>query len=121
MGDENIKNGPPKTLTIKLGECNENFQMHEEEYQLTTTTKMRNGDVTFAITAGPLFYQGELLLNTYVLKIFVKDPSEYQRPQVDEHAGVLHSIAFAFCEQYNFTINNHLNSFPVFQAIVIKV
>ncbi len=85
----------------------------------------------FDILAGPLVFQGDLLKDTYVLEIDYSASEKAHKARLGEtfifgshlyvdYAEVAHDLASKFCEENGFTINNHLNSWPIFQAVISR-
>ena len=102
-----------------------NIEIEEEKI-----IRIGNKDTTFKIIAGPLIFQGEELNETYVVEIDYQDSLKEHRKQLPangfnsqislDYAEHANELAEEFCQANGFAINNHLNSFPEYQAVVSK-
>jgi len=115
-------------MKMKVGLYNKNFQMSNKEISIEERCKVRDNNSIFKITAGPLIFNGEQLKNTYVLEVNFRESEDVHRRSLilegfnsqlcGDYAETAHKIASDFCKKQGFTINNHLNSWPEYQAVV---
>ncbi|GEM_PF-6868957 len=83
-------------------------------------------DAAFALIAGPTHFNK----NNYILEIHYREAEEAHRRSLPgegwgkslyrDFAEQAHQIASAFCQENNFVIKSHLNSWPEYQAIIRK-
>lgn len=115
---------------LKIGLYNENFKISKQEILEVKLDEVRNEKALFSIYAGPLLFQGESLKETYILEIHYKTSEDGHRKKLPlngfnsqlcfDYAEKAHELASDFCDRKGFTINNHLNSWPVYQAVISK-
>ena len=117
-------------MKTRIGLYNENFQMDSQEILEAKTEDVNGIESKFNITAGPLIFRGKPLKETYVLEIHYRDSEEEHRKTLflegfgsnlpSDYAHKVHELADKFCKERNLVINNHINSWPEYQAIVSK-
>lgn len=121
-------------MELKVGLYNKNFQMASKEIVGERTCDVRGNNARFQIVAGPLIWDGSPLSKTYVLEIRYEDSEKNHREKLDKTPGVssfsqhlcpdyaeqAHRLAEEFCKEHDLLLNNHLNSWPVYQAVVSK-
>ena len=116
----------PTASQYKVGMYNKNFKMASQEMLEEKIVNIGGEEARFNITAGPLLLGKEPLKETYILEVRYK-------PSQDAHAGDFGACLFAdsymqeatklakkFCKKMGWMINNHLNSWPEYQAVVSK-
>jgi hypothetical protein len=113
-----------------LGCYNEGFQMASKEINKKTERIIRNFPAVFKIVAGPLTFEGITHKNTYVLEIHYKESEDAHCKTLPlngwaseiyiDYVEESHKIATEFMEQNDFTLEDHVNSWPQFQAIISK-
>jgi hypothetical protein len=114
-----------------IGLYNENFQMNSQEILEEKTEEVAGRASDFKIMAGPMKLSGDVYKNTYVLEIHYKDSKDDHAKTLPlngfnsqlclDYAEKANRLAEDFCEENGFVINNYLNLWPEFQAIVSKL
>jgi len=114
--------------TIIIGAYNPNFKMASREILEEKICEVRERGAKFNISCGPLLWQGKPLEKTYVLEIHYYDSLEDHSKHLllggwasmlsDSYAIQAHKLVKEFCEKKHLIINQHLNSYPEYQAIV---
>lgn len=117
-------------METRIGLYNENFKMSRPEIQKTEKTLIRDRESFFYLSAGPLIFQGNPLKETYVLEIDYSASEKVHRNRLGplsfgshlgtDYAEKANDLALKFCKDNSFILNNHINSWPKFQAIVSK-
>lgn len=115
---------------MRIGLYNKNFKMTEPTFFKTETCNIRRFQAIFDITAGPLFFGGQVLKETFVLEIRYKDSADahartlplngWNSQLIYDYGEKVHELALKFIKEQGWILNNHLNSWPEFQAIVSK-
>jgi hypothetical protein len=115
---------------IKIEKYNENFKMASKKMLENKVANIRNSNANFIITAGPLIFLHHKYSDTYVLEIDYKKSEEtylrtlpmrgFGQNIFMDYAEKAHELAQQFCDEHNFLINDTINSWPKYQAIVSK-
>lgn len=113
-----------------MGLYNKNFKISSEEISEEKSEKVEEFPADFNIMAGPMKLQGTVYKNLYVLEIHYNESYESHRKTLPlngfnsqlclDYAEKVNEIAENFCKEKGFTLENHLNSWPEFQAIILK-
>lgn len=116
--------------SVKVGLYNKNFKMASKEMLEERAENIRGRNSNFSISAGPLIWEGKQLKDTYVLEINYRDSEEAHRSSLwlggwgqclfHDYGKKANELARKFCDENGLMINNHLNSWPEYQAIVSK-
>lgn len=118
-------------MGLKISCYNKNFQMSKQGVEhKDIACKVRSHNASFKTSLGLLVFNGEVLEKTYVLEIHYKNSKDAHAKTLPlngfasqlcyDYAEEAHRLASQLCEEKNLVINNHLNSWPEFQAIVSK-
>jgi hypothetical protein len=117
-------------LQTRFGLYNKNFQMSGPDITENVHVQVRNFEAIFSIKCGSLVWDGKPLKDTFVLELHYKgsEDTHASRLPLDgfgsalcyDYAGVAQSLAQAFVAMRGWTMNDHLNSWPQFQAIVSR-
>ena len=111
-------------LVVKIGPPNQYCQMSSRQIDKEIIAKVRRQDARFNIRVGPLENNGQAMLNTFVLEIHYEDSynahvaSGFGSSLYHDYALATHTIAEEFCRDNDYTMCNHLNSYPRYQAII---
>ena len=118
-------------MKVRIGLYNNNLKVTNPKITKNYTTTVSDYTSNFKLVAGPLKSNGKQLKYTYVLEIYYRKSlkahtktlwAEGFNSQIDrDYAEKANEIASVFCKENGFMINNHLNSFPEFQAIISKI
>jgi hypothetical protein len=122
--------GTEEEPRIKIGMYNKKFQMASKEMLEERIETIRGRDANFTITAGPLIFLNKKYNEVYVLEIDYKKSEDAHRKTLPgwgfnsylfhDYAEKAHELAQQFCDKNNFLINDYLNSWPEYQAIISK-
>ena len=117
-------------MTNRMGLYNENFKMTSQEILEEKVEKIRRENARFKIIAGPLVFDGRALEKTYVLEVHYKDSEDAHTSKLPlggfgsalcyDYMETATKLAEEFCKEKGFVINTHLNSWPIYQAVVSK-
>ena len=104
--------------------------MASQEMLEEKLVKIRGQTSKFKVVAGPLNWQGESLKDTYVLEVHYKKSEKAHAQTLPfngwnsqlcyDYADKAMELANQFCEEQGLTVNNHLNSWPEYQAVVSR-
>jgi hypothetical protein len=115
---------------VKVGLYNDKFKMSSGEMLEERTEKVRGRDANFAIIAGPLVLGGQTMKDTYLLDIDYEASYSSHRNSLPwqgfgqclfyDYGEKANELAKDFCNKNNLILNNHLNSWPKYQAVVSR-
>lgn len=115
-------------METRIGLYNDFFKMNSEEVVEHKIEEVRGRNSNFKLAIGPLYFGGKVLKNTYVLEIHYRESNEAHSKNLplegfgshlhSDYAEKANDLATQFCKDNNLILNNHLNSWPEFQAIV---
>jgi hypothetical protein len=121
---------PNEEYSVKVGMYNKNFKMTSKEMLEERVEEVRGKNANFAISAGPLIFRGKTLQDTYVLDIDYEASYDahlntligggFGARLFDDYGKKANELAKEFCDKNNLVINNHLNSWPKYQAVVSR-
>lgn len=118
-------------MDIRVGLYNEHIKMDRREISEEKFEEVRGSRTSkFNIYAGPLVINDHILNETYVLEIDYRQSEKSTRGELGmdsfgshlfhDYAEKANNLAQKFCEEQGFEIHRHINSWPQFQAIVVK-
>lgn len=118
-------------FNVKIGMQNEKLQMSEPKKSEEFHRTVDDFCAIFMVACGPLIFDGTLCNNTFFLEITYKEAEDTHRKLLGarsfgshlciDYAEEAHKVADEYCKKNDFILNEHLNSWPVFQAVVSKV
>lgn len=115
-------------LKWKIWLYKEGLRAENPAFSKTVTSSIRWYEAIFDITAGPLKIWATIYKETYVLEIRYEDSYRKHSEQLNlagfgsvlfsDYAQRVNEIALEYIQQQGWTLNDHINSWPEFQAIV---
>jgi chaperonin cofactor prefoldin len=107
-------------LTARLGTYDSSYKIAEEEISKEYKRAVKGSDDTFRVVVGPLHWNDTTFENTYMIEINYRDLGGRIYDFYKDYARQVNKLAQDFCEEHGFEINKHINSWPEFQAVVVK-
>lgn len=117
-------------MAHRFGLYNKNFQMASQEMLEEKLEEVRGQTSSFKIVAGPLKWGGNILKDTYVLEVHYKNSEDAHSQRLPlngfnsmlcyDYADKAMELANQFCGEQGLVVNNHLNSWPEYQAVVSR-
>ncbi len=114
----------------KIGLYNTDFKMQSEDILEKKIETIRGQESKFEIIAGRMTFNNYKYNKTFVLEVHYRDSEEAHSrklPLNGFNSGICFDymekateLAEKFCEEHNFVFNTHLNSWPIYQAIISK-
>lgn len=119
-----------ENLNVKIGMQSTKFQMAEPKKPEEFGRTVDNFHAIFKVACGPLIFDGIPCSSTLFLEITYKEAEDTHRQLLGarsfgshlcmDYAEEAHKVAGEYCKKHHLVLNEHLNSWPVFQAIVSK-
>ena len=113
-----------------LGCYDKNLEIITEETREERFVQVRRENSKFRIVLGPLALMKQPMEGFYALEIHYKDSENHHTSKLTlggfgsmifyDYAEKAHELAEKFCEEKCLTLEKHINSWPVFQAVVRK-
>jgi len=118
-------------MTYRIGLYNENLQIAAEEILEKKVAKIRNYNAIFNVVAGPLKLNDHTYKETYMIEIHSEEAQKEHREQLGsiatfgshlyaDYADASKKLAEEFCEEHNFEMSKEFNSWPEYQACIVK-
>lgn len=117
-------------MEIRIGLYNKAFQMASKKILEEKTCDIRGYKAVFNLVAGPLVSGAHTLEDTYILEINYEDSEKEHRKKLPlggwnshlcpDYAKEANELASKFLEEKGFSLVNHFNSWPEFQALIAK-
>ena len=117
-------------MSISIGLYNKNLKMGKGIIIEEKICNIRGKSAFFRIEAGPLILGDQYLEGTHILEIDYQESEKVHKEQLGafsfgaclytDFAEKAHELASGFCKEHGFEIFNHVNSWPKYQAIVLK-
>jgi hypothetical protein len=112
---------------IKIDGCSDKIKILEKELEEEAIRYTDNlAPISFKIVAGSFIMEEKEYKSKdgfMLLEISCSDEEVVKQPSLEKLLlGIMAiDIATDFCRKNNFKINNHFNSYPIFQATIIRM